>query len=293
MRRCPGRPDAPCDFVVSSNRLTNARRSLRGHTLRAHGMALSADDSALQSLTDSELQASLEVYRRGRRSSTQRRRQMDFDMLSQLEELQALTSNDVGGNGVLGRSVAGAIRTFPDAALGAAPPPDLSSGQVLCPSPTRHAVVGSPPRSVQSVATQAGARPIGLPPILLPAPGLSIQQLVEFVRQRPTLSAGETVIALEQQRGSRYTAAQRLQLAGFVTAVIATEVALCNELSAAWASITTRSVLPPPDATQERMLAFNRLLARMREISERFLPREHTSFVDPGDYDFPDEAASD
>jgi len=255
-------------------------------------MALSADDSTLQPLADEELRASLEVYRRGRRSSAQRRREVDYEVLRQFDELQALTATSEDGRGDFGVSLASAARAVP-AALGVAPLPDLSAGQVVRPSSPRRPSVSPPPRVVLSVSTQTGVRPAGLPPILFPAPGLSVQDLVDFVRLHPTLSAGQVVSGLEQRRGSRYTAAQRLQLAGFATTAIAAESAICGELMAAWDTVARRSDLPPEEAARARQLEFTRLLARVREAADRFLPREHTATVDPGVCDFPAVTASD
>lgn len=255
-------------------------------------MALSADDSTLQPLADEELRASMEVYRRGRRSSAQRRREVDYEVLRQLEELQAMTAVSDDGRGDFGGSLASTARAV-SAALGAAPSPDLSAGQVRRLSPPRRPSVSPPPRVLLSVSTQTGVRPAGLPPILFPAPGLSIQDLVDFVRLHPALSAGEVVSALEQRRGSRYTATQRLQLVGFVTTAIAAEAALCKELMTAWGVVAARSDLSAAEAARERQLQFTRLLARVREAADRFLPRDHTATVDPGVCDFPVDPTGD
>jgi len=245
-------------------------------------MGLSADFSTLVPLSPDELQASLEVFRRGQRSSLQRRRAFDRVSLMMLDDLDGATEDVIPDSASVPGLRAGRVhvdsRSAPDVLF-----PDLSHGQVLHPSiPRCQTPPPPPPRTFRSVATQLSERPPS--PFLLPAPGLSIQELVDFVRLHPQLSAGQSVLALEELRGSRFSAAERRQLVGFLTTAIAAEKAFCRELVATWDTVSRHSL--PSDA-EERQLAFNRLLLRVQEGCDRFLPDADVLLVGPGSRNAP------
>ena len=66
--RCPA-----CPFVGKGTTLSNARRQVKGHALRAHEAIFRPERDTLQQLGPDELRSQLEVFRRGQRSAPRRR----------------------------------------------------------------------------------------------------------------------------------------------------------------------------------------------------------------------------
>jgi hypothetical protein len=277
--------------VYLNVRLSNARRSVRVHALRLHQKEYRTDLPYLKDLTKEENEEqrcsspspvgdtiSDDDNNKDNVALTNQPRCCTTNVYPGIEDrrLPVGAAGQVAADPEVG--AAGGLPAPPPAALLAhnvgrgasadpqAPaslPPDLLAGQILAlaPTPTR-----------RDAESQVSVRCDLLPPAILPAPGLSIFGLVAAVRQHPQLSAGELLLVLEVNHGRRYTRAERHQLMGFLTTVIASERAVCRQLSARWDVLASS---PDPVALQ-------RLVAEVQSTAECYLDRGHCAAVDPG-----------
>ena len=272
--RCPGVEGTPCDFIGRGAKLANARRAVRGHALRHHGMGYASDAPFLTPLSAAELQSRLEAFRRDQYSAAQRRHVDEIrPLMDNLEEVAAGDGTGFGSEaGLLAGLVRGGVR-FPDSP----PPPDLSAGQVLPQTAASGPAANPSPQPNREAATQVRFRADLGSNIALPAPGLSIADLTELVFQHPVSSPGELIALLEEQRGCHFTASERRQLMGFVTTAVAAERTLCRRLVMQW-----NAVALSPEET-ERRAALSSILGRVKEGANRFVSDDDCGAVGTGD----------
>jgi len=166
---CPGDPDGgQCPFTADGATLSSARRTLRGHALRSHGLVFDREDKLLRRVSPEELAERRLAFRRVQLSATDRRR-LDQQLVQGL--LAEFGVDDTAACTVSGLPAGDSCLSGESFASG--PLPDLSAGV-------------SPPAIVADAGTYVAAAVVSMvveDPVFTPPRGYSPTRMVDFLME--------------------------------------------------------------------------------------------------------------
>ena len=143
--------------------------------------------------------------------------------------------------------------------LPAIPVSDAETQTAVLPS-VEVAVGGGPPQPA-AIDRATSVEEEGLYPILLPPPGLSIQDIVATVLRRPSGTLSQSLVDLEEGRSTQLTDAERTVLRTIVVTVIAASRAALLHTDAEVAQLRSS----PAENRRQDMAG---IIARLREAVE-------------------------